>query len=216
MSTYAQVVGTLTVLFGAVFVLNLLPAFAPPTWMVLSWIGFRQPDLNAVLIALVAALAATGGRVALAKCSHWLIHGRLMRDIDRQNIAVATSWLERKKAMTATVFLLYAFSPLPSNYLFIAYGLTGLGLRTIALAFFLGRTTSYLAWTSLAQFASARLDEGTDLLGGYPGVYFVESQLALLGLVYGLSQLDWRALLEDHKIRRLKRALPSRTGSTKI
>jgi hypothetical protein len=138
MSTYAQVVVTLTVLFGAVFVLNLLPAFAPPTWMVLSWIGFRQPDLNPVLIALVAALAATGGRVALAKCSHWLIHGRLMRDIDRENIAVATSWLERKKAMTATVFLLYAFSPLPSNYLFIAYGLTGLGLRTIALAFFFG------------------------------------------------------------------------------
>ncbi|WP_150623805.1 hypothetical protein [Pandoraea horticolens] len=196
---------TLIVLFGTVFVLNMLPAFAPPTWMVLSWIGFRQPDLNPVLMAVVAALAATGGRVVLAKGSHWLILGRLMRDIDRQNIAVAAAWLERKKTMTATVFLLYAFSPLPSNYLFIAYGLTGLGLKTIALAFFLGRTTSYLAWTSLAQFASAKLDEKADALGGYPGIYFVGSQLILLGLLYGLSQLDWLTLLNQHKIRRIKR-----------
>ncbi|VVE36811.1 membrane protein [Pandoraea communis] len=205
MGAYDQDMVTLIVLFGTVFVLNVVPAFAPPTWMVLSWTGFRQPDLNPVLMAVVAALAATGGRVVLAKGSHWLILGRLMRDIDRQNIAVAAAWLGRKKTMTATVFLLYAFSPLPSNYLFIAYGLTGLGLKTIALAFFLGRTTSYLAWTSLAQFASAKLEEKADALGGYPGIYFVGSQLVLLGLIYGLSQLDWLTLLNQHKIRFIKR-----------
>ena len=42
-----------------------------------------------------------------------------------------------------SVFLFYALSPLPSNFLFIAYGLTGLPLLRIALPFFIGRTATY-------------------------------------------------------------------------
>lgn len=32
---------TLVVLFFVILLLNLLPAFAPPTWMAMSWVGFN-------------------------------------------------------------------------------------------------------------------------------------------------------------------------------
>ena len=32
------------ILFLTVFLLNIIPAFAPPTWMVFSFLGFRFPS----------------------------------------------------------------------------------------------------------------------------------------------------------------------------
>jgi hypothetical protein len=46
--------------------------------------------------------------------------GRLMREADRQNVGVVKSRLEKRRALTAGILLLYAFSLFPSNYLFIA------------------------------------------------------------------------------------------------
>jgi hypothetical protein len=49
----------LIVVFAAVYILNILPAFAPPTWMVLSFVGFNHPQFNPLSLALAAAFAAT-------------------------------------------------------------------------------------------------------------------------------------------------------------
>src|ERR1700692_2248135 len=105
---------TMAVFFVAVLLLNLIPAFAPPTWMAMSWIGFNEPEQNPFLLALVAASAPTTGRLILAHFCGWLVRGHLMREADRQNIDVVKVWLEKRKAVTAGVLLLYAFSPFPS------------------------------------------------------------------------------------------------------
>ena len=55
-------VSTLVLLFGLIFGLNVIPGFAPPTWMAVAFIGFEFPGTNTVLLALVAATAATLGR----------------------------------------------------------------------------------------------------------------------------------------------------------
>ncbi|MBY4943432.1 hypothetical protein [Burkholderia dolosa] len=52
---------TLVVLFFVILLLNLLPAFAPPTWMAMSWVGFNVPDGNPFVFAVVAAGAAAAG-----------------------------------------------------------------------------------------------------------------------------------------------------------
>lgn len=54
-------------LFAIIFAVNSLPAFAPPTWMLISAIALSRPDANPWLTALVAATAATAGRLVLAK-----------------------------------------------------------------------------------------------------------------------------------------------------
>ena len=48
----------LAVLFALIFALNLIPAFAPPTWMALALVGFQYHDTSAVLLAGVGAVAS--------------------------------------------------------------------------------------------------------------------------------------------------------------
>ncbi|RKU05250.1 hypothetical protein C7H84_03695 [Burkholderia sp. Nafp2/4-1b] len=191
---------TLAVLFLLILLLNLMPAFAPPTWMAMSWVGFNLPDGNPLVFAVVAAGAATTGRVILAIFARSLVRSRWMRDADRENIDVATHWLRKHRTLTAGAFFFYALSPLPSNYLFIAYGLSGLPLRIIAAAFFVGRATTYAIWAHLGRFASTRLDVESGFEGTYLGGYFVVTQLVLLGVVFALMRLDWRALLTERRL----------------
>jgi uncharacterized membrane protein YdjX (TVP38/TMEM64 family) len=188
-------VKTLAILFVVVLVLNAAPAFAPPTWMTMSWIGFNVRDGNPFVLAVIAASAATIGRLLLAASARKLVRGKLMHEDDRQNIDTAAAWLEKHRTVTIGSFFLYALSPLPSNYLFIAYGLTGMSLRALGLAFFIGRTASYSLWTHLGRFAYDRLDADTQLAGGYFSGYFIAVQLVALGIVYVLAKLDWKMLL---------------------
>jgi uncharacterized membrane protein YdjX (TVP38/TMEM64 family) len=188
-------------LFGVVLLINLMPAFAPPTWMAMSWVGFNVPEGNPFAFAIVAASAATLGRLMLAIFARTLVRGRLMRDSDRQNIDVVRAWLEKHKTMTVSAFFFYSLSPLPSNYLFIAYGLSALPLRVIGAAFFLGRTVSYAVWAHLGRLVSAHVDPEVRFEGGYLSAYFVATQLAFLGLVYMLMKLDWKMLIEQRKLR---------------
>ena len=192
---------TFATLFVVVFALNIIPAFAPPTWMVLSWIGFNHPDANPFLVALTGACAATGGRLALARLSRVVVRQRLLREQTRHNLDTIKTALEQHRSLTFGVFLIYAFGPLPSNYLFIAYGLTALKLRLVTVPFFLGRLVSYSFWVFAAAEVSQRLTLEATETQSYFGVYFVVTQLLLLGTVYAFTRVDWRHLLAEKRLR---------------
>ena len=113
-------------LFVVVFALNLLPAFAPPTWTAMSFIGLTIPKIDFVLTALVAATAATCGRIVLAKLSRVLVRQKWLSEQTQQNVDAIRLGIEGRPVMTFGTVLGYSISPLPSNYLFIAYGLTSL------------------------------------------------------------------------------------------
>ncbi|HEV2387961.1 MAG TPA: hypothetical protein VGS20_11980 [Candidatus Acidoferrales bacterium] len=198
----------LFLLFAAVFLLNLIPAFAPPTWMALSLLGLRYPQLNLTLFALVAATAATAGRLALAKLSRVIIRGRFLSDDTKRNIDAIRTGLEGRKKVTFGVFLFYAFSPFPSNYLFIAYGLTTMELRLIAAPFFLGRAISYSFWGHSAAAVARRVTMGGSDAVSYLSGYFILSQILLLYVVYLFTRVDWRALFVEKRLRRAPRPVP--------
>src|SRR5690349_6291400 len=103
-----------------VFVLNVLPAFAPPTWMVFSVFGAKYPNENFLLLAVCGALAATLGRVVLAKTSSSIIRGRFLSERARNSIDAIREHMSSHKKLTFGFSLLYSFTPLPSNYVFIA------------------------------------------------------------------------------------------------
>ena len=195
------------VLFAIIFVLNLIPAFAPPTWMVLSVIGLNHPHSSPLLIALIGATAATLGRLSLAKLSCLIVRQRFLNDRTRQNIDVVKARLEHQRMLTFSVFLFYAFSPLPSNSLFIAYGLTSLDLRLVAIPFFIGRFLTYTFWIVTASEVAHHVILESAAAGAYMTVYFIGTQLLLLSIVYIFTKLDWRALLTEKTFRWMK---PSR------
>jgi membrane protein YqaA with SNARE-associated domain len=188
-------------LFAIVFVLNSLPAFAPPTWMVLSVIGLSSPDQNPWFTALVAATAATAGRLVLAKLAFLLVRQRWLSARTKENIDLVKGRLERQRAMTFGAVLVYTCSPLPSNSLFIAYGLTSLPLAPVAVAAFIGRFVTYSVWMVIAIDVAHKvvLDQGSVM--AYFGGYFVVTQVFLLALVVLFTKLDWRAWFSRKRLR---------------
>jgi len=190
----------LALLFILIFGLNLIPAFAPPTWMALALVGFEFPDTGAVHLAVVGAVAATLGRLTLARLSHWLVRERLLSDAHRANIDVIKDRLEKRTALTVGLFLFYAFSPLPSNFLFIAYGLTGLPLPRVALPFFVGRLASYTFFILGGTAAGRRFQIDSLASGLYAGAWFIGTQMLLLAALYAFTRIDWTALFDRHRL----------------
>jgi len=191
----------LLVLFLVVFLLNVIPAFAPPTWMVFSFLGFRLPRHVDWSFALVGAVAAAMGRSLLGKLSRIIIRNRWLSEAARENINSLKQELERRPNLTFGLFLFYAFTPLPSNYLFIAYGLTTLPFVRLLVPFFIGRFVSYYFWAMSAVAVSRKLElEETDAMA-YFGVYFVLTQLVLLCAVYAFVRVNWKLLLQEGKLR---------------
>ena len=152
-------------------------------------------------LVLAGALAATMGRVVLAKMSRLVIRQRLLSPGARENVDAIKERLEGRRKLTFSIFLLYAFTPLPSNYLFIAYGLTAMELKLIAIPFFVGRSVSYTFWAITASTVARRFSfefmEGLS----YLSVYFVVSQFLLLAIVYAFTRIDWRALFNEKKLK---------------
>jgi hypothetical protein len=192
-------------LFTLVFALNLVPAFAPPTWMTLSFVGLTIPTIPAGLLALIGATAATLGRTTLAKLSRHIVRARFLDAPTRRNIDAIKDGLEKHRSLTFGMFMVYAFSPLPSNYLFIAYGLTSLKLAFVALPFFLGRFVSYGFWVTTASAVGDRLDLDSVESASYVGIYFVASQLLLIPAIYVFTRVDWRAAFKERTFRWAKR-----------
>lgn len=190
----------LALLFVLVFALNLIPAFAPPTWMALALVGFQYHDTSAALLAGVGAVAATLGRLTLAKLSHRIVRQKLLSDAHRANIDVIKDRLEKRKALTASVFLFYAFSPLPSNFLFIAYGLTGLPLLRVALPFFIGRLVSYGFFIMGGAAAGRRFEIDSMVSGAYALAWFIGTQLLILGALYCFTHVDWKVMFDKRKL----------------
>jgi membrane protein YqaA with SNARE-associated domain len=191
----------MAVLFIVVFVLNVLPAFAPPTWTTMSFVGLAIPNIDVLLLASVAAVAATCGRIVLAKLSRTLVRQKLLTEQSRRNIDAIKIGIENQRAMTLGTFLGYSLSPLPSNYLFIAYGLTSLPIVFLSVPFLIGRFVSYAFWTRTASSIGDWLDWDWFESAPYFLAYFLISQLLLVPVIYAFTRLDWRTLFVERRIK---------------
>ena len=207
MTEYADVTKIAVVLFAIVFALNVLPAFAPPTWTAMSFLGLAIPNIDFVLFAVVAAIAATSGRIVLAKLSRALVRRRLLSEETRRNVDNIKLGIKSRPAVALGAFLGYALSPLPSNHLFIAYGLTSLPIAFLALPFFVGRLVSYAFWIRTASTVGDWLDVDFDWFGSasYFVAYFLVSQLLLIPVIYCFTRLDWHAVFTEGRFKWLER-----------
>ena len=158
-----------------------------------------------ISLAVVAATAATFGRISLAKLSRAIVRQRLLSEQTRRNVDAIRHGIEGRPVMTFGTLLAYAFSPLPSNYLFIAYGLTSLPLTLLALPFFVGRLVSYAFWISTASAIGDRLELDWFESAPYFVAYFIVSQLLLIPIVYGFTRVDWHAVFAGERFKWLRR-----------
>lgn len=174
-------------LFAVVFAVNLLPAFGPPTWSIIVLYGLNS-DLPVPAIVLVGALAAAGGRFALANGFRLL--GSKVSDKTRRNLAAARAAFERRRASGILALGLFALSPVPSAQLFAAVGLAQVRLLPFTLAFFAGRLVSYSIYAGLVKVLQDSVLglAFADKLSGPVGIVI---QIVLLGGLVALARIDW-------------------------
>jgi membrane protein YqaA with SNARE-associated domain len=190
--------------FFLVLLWNIIPLFAPPTWMALSFISFTYHPHPLFLVAVVGAVAATVGRIILARAAFLLIRKKVLSEKVKKNIDEVKTRLEQNKKVTFGIFLFYAFGPFPSNQLFIAYGLTDLPISLVALPFFLGRMASYSFWVFLASEVSHKVAADRFRTNSYLGGYFIITQAFTIFVVWLFAKLDWKKLFTEKKIRLLR------------
>jgi len=188
------------IIFLVVLVLNVIPVFAPPTWTVLSFIAIRL-NPNIIVLAVIGAIAATLGRIVLARLSTIIVRQRFLSRGAKENIDAVKTRLESNRKLTFTLFLFYAFSPLPSNHLFIAYGLTALELKVIAIPFLIGRVVSYTFWAFTASRVARVLSDESMATKSFFSYYFIASQLFGLAVIYLFTKIDWSLLFREKKLR---------------
>jgi hypothetical protein len=79
--------GPYLILFLVILLLNVIPAFAPPTWMVFSFLGFRFPSQMSWTFALVGGgLAAVMGRSLLGLLSRRIVRDHWLGEAGRENV----------------------------------------------------------------------------------------------------------------------------------
>ena len=172
-----------------VFGINLLPAFAPPTWSVLVFFAFNQ-NLNDLALIIIGVISATSARYLLA-----LIFRKNQNRFPEsyiQNLENAGTHLRRSTGHLAATWMLFFISPFSSAQLFEAAGLMkNVALKPLALAFAAGRVLTYSIYVlGTSAFASTSL--GALLKQNLTSPLAIVIQiLFILGLV-ALGSIKWK------------------------
>jgi membrane protein YqaA with SNARE-associated domain len=179
--------------YAVVFIINVVPAFMPPTWSILAFFLIRY-HVPLLPLAIGGAVMASSGRLVLALLSRQF-GARLLSPQRQASLHHLGTWLEtRARWATPMAVLIYSFGPIPSNELFIAAGLTGLRLKPVVGAFFVGRLISYTLFAMAAHTAADRLE---DIVSDQVrNVSALALQIAALAILILIARIDWIRLLK--------------------
>ena len=168
--------------------LNLMPAFAPPTWSVL--VLFRlNSHLAPIPLVILGAISAGSGRYLLALGS-----GKFRSKISAKqlaNIEAAGELITRGRKSAVAIFILFTLSPLPSAQLFEAAGLIGKRLITFTLAFFAGRLVSYSLYVAGASQLKDR-NLGEIFTSSLTSPWAITLEVISLAGIYAMTQINWK------------------------
>ncbi|MEM4295610.1 MAG: hypothetical protein QXS91_02275 [Candidatus Anstonellales archaeon] len=127
-------------LFLVVLIANILPAFAPPTWLILSRYQIKD-NLDVWQVILIGVIAAALGRLIMYYYSSYFM--KFLPEHKKQQLHhLRMKLMKNKKAMLLFMFI-YSLGPLPSNIIFILAGVSSLPILPIITGFVLGRLISY-------------------------------------------------------------------------
>lgn len=187
---------SLIYLVALVFVFNLAPAFAPPTWSVLVLFSLNT-DLPPALIVIAGAISAGTGRYSLARATGLLrnrIQGKSLK-----NLESAQMIFEEKSSRKILVLLLFIISPLPSAQLFEAAGLIGAQLLPLTLAFFSGRLVTYSFYVAGASELKAH-GIGELITKEFTSIWAIVLQILMITGVVMLTRINWSKFLTNRKL----------------
>jgi len=186
--------GILLILIGV----NASPILMPPSWIILTSFHLLDPTLNVVLLAMVGATGATVGRFFLKKFSGYF--RRFVGEEQKSNLDIIGNYLNQKKYGYLIASFLFAATPLPSNMLFITYGLMRAKSLGIYIGFWLGRTISYII---MIYFGNAVLTPILEIFEDrITGILLIDG--VGIGMIILFASVNWTLLITQKKLKFVK------------
>ena len=174
--------------------INAAPILMPPTWIVLSSFFALDSSLDPLLLALVGATGATIGRLILKNLSSFF--RRFVGKEQKSNLDVIGNFLNRKKFGYVLTSFLFAATPLPSNMLFVAYGMMRAKSIGLYFGFWLGRLLSYYIMITISSVVlTPFLELFEDKIIG-----ILVADIVGIGVVIVFTCINWQALLLERKL----------------
>jgi uncharacterized membrane protein YdjX (TVP38/TMEM64 family) len=201
----------LAALFAIVFALGAVPNLIPATAVVAAF--SLRDDVGPVAAVLVGATAITLGRLTLALAVRRGFERFVRTGATADNIAWLHGWLEGRRRTHLVLSAALAMPASPTTTIFVAAGALHLRLPPLALGFLTGRLVWYTGAVALASGAA----EGIDRLvqHGLNPLLIAAALLLVILPLFLLSRLEWRALVQERRIRFIPRRRPGTgTGGT--
>jgi membrane protein DedA with SNARE-associated domain len=175
-----------------IFCINLIPAFMPPTWMILAFF-YITFDIKLVPVVLLGAASATLGRICLALLARYYF-APVLSARGKENYKALGTFLNKNRKVSIPLIISYAFIPIPSNQVYMAVGMSHADIRLFATAFFFGRIISYSFWVAAAH-------KFQDSILAIFVRHFASRQTILIEIVgllalWLVSRIPWKDLLE--------------------
>jgi len=187
--------------FGIFLVLvgvNAAPLLMPPSWIILTSFYLLDPSLNVVFLAMIGATGATLGRFVLKKISG--LFRKFVAEEQKSNLDIIGDYLNRKKYGYLIASFLFGATPLPSNMLFITYGLMRAKSVGIYVGFWFGRTISYIV---MIYFGNAVLTPFLEIFEDrLTGILLIDG--VGIGMIVLFASINWTVLITERKIKFVK------------
>ena len=174
--------------------INAAPILMPPTWIVLSSFFALDSSLDPLLLALVGATGATIGRLILKNLSGFF--RRFVGKEQKSNLDIIGNFLNRKKFGYVLTSFLFAATPLPSNMLFVAYGMMRAKSIGLYFGFWVGRLLSYYIMITISSVVlTPFLELFEDKIIG-----ILVADIVGIGVVVMFTCINWQILLLERKL----------------
>ncbi|MGN2637955.1 hypothetical protein ACTD5D_17505 [Nocardia takedensis] len=175
---------------AVVFAVGLLPAFGPPSAVVVVLLALNW-RLEPVAVVALGAVASGAGRCVLALATRRV--GDHLDPRRRAGLAAATHYVTGHVGRSAAGLALFVVSPVPSAQLFEAAGLMGVRLLPVTAAHIVGRLISYSFYIAAVSVAERNL--GAAFLDPLTSPVGVVIQVGFLAALVLLVRVDWIAHL---------------------
>ena len=182
-------------IFFLLIAVNAAPILMPPTWIILSSFFALDASLDPFLLAIVGATGATIGRFFLKYISGFF--RRFVGKEQESNLDAIGNFLNKKKFGYTLTSFLFAATPLPSNMLFVAYGMMRAKSIGLYIGFWCGRLLSYYIMITISEAVlSPLLQLFEDRITG-----IIVADIIGIGAVIFFTCINWQALLFQRKLR---------------
>ena len=181
-------------IFLALVGVNAAPLLMPPTWIILASFYALDPVLDPIVLSIVGATGATAGRFALKYLSGFF--RKFIGDEQRSNLNVIGDFLNARRHGYLLTSFLFAATPLPSNMLFVTYGLMRARSVGLYVGFWLGRIISYYVMISISSIVLVPFIQLFE--DRYVGILVADA--AGIGTVVLFASINWRMLITKRKI----------------